>query len=166
MGYYTKASDWEVAGIGALAGGVGAAGGWFFFLFKSKSANISLGCRFVGLGIGGGADLGKIGKSVKLLKEAPKLEKLFDVASYAAVSPNIEFGKLEMDESMSMHELHNNGGRLTMAGAAVGYGYTLMYITGASGIISSYFHSQPCHGWGIGFGAVGMTTMGFWFNRA
>lgn len=166
MGYYTKASDWEVAGIGCLAGGAAAAGGWFFFLFKSQSADVSLGCRFVGLGIGGGADLGKIGKSVKLLKDAPKLEKLFEVASYGAVSPSISFGALEMDEPMSMEDLHNNGGRLTMAGVAPVYGYTWMYITCASGIFSSYFHSQPCHGWGFGAGAVAMTTVGMWFNRA
>lgn len=166
MGYYTKASDWEVAGIGALAGGAGAAGGWFFFLFKSQKADVSLGCRFVGLGIGAGADLGKIGKSVKLLKDAPKLEKLFDVAAYAAVSPNISFERIEVDKSFSLDDLHRSPGRLTMAGVAPIYGFTLMYITSATGIISANFASQPCHGWGVGFGASAMTTVGMWFNRA
>ncbi|HMO82091.1 MAG TPA: hypothetical protein PKD24_14985 [Pyrinomonadaceae bacterium] len=166
MGYYTKASDWEVAGIGALAGGAGVAGGWFFFLFKSQNANVSLGCRFTGLGMGVGADLGKIGKSVKLLKDAPKLEKLFDVASYASVSPNISFEAIECDRAFSLDDLHRSPGRITMAGAAAIYGYTLMYITSATGIISANFASQPCNGWGAGFGASAMSTIGMWFNRA
>ena len=166
MGYYTKASDWEVSGIGCLAGGAGAAGGWFFFLFRSQSANVGLGCRFAGAGFGGGADLGKIGKSVKLLKNAPKLEKLFEVVSYGAYSPTISFSPLEIEEAFSMNDLHHSPGRLTMAGAALGYGYTLSYITAATGRFSSYFYSQPCHGWGLGAGIVGMATMGVWFNRA
>jgi hypothetical protein len=166
MGYYTKASDWEVAGIGCLAGGAGLAGGWFFFIFKSQSADVSLGCRFVGLGGGVGLDLGKAGKSLKLLKDAPKLEKLFEVAAYGAVSPSISFSPIEVEEAFSLDDLHNNIGRLTMAGVAPVYGYTLMYITAATGIISSYFASQPCHGWGFGAGATALTTVGMWFNRA
>lgn len=165
MSYYTKASDWEVAGIGCLAGGAGAAGGWFFFIFKSQSADVSCGCRFVGLGIGAGADLGKIGKTVKLLKDAPKLEKLFEVVAYGAVSPSISFGSIQVDEAFSLSDLHNNIGRLTMAGFAPVYGYTLMYITAASGIFSAYFASQSCHGWGFGMGATALTTVGMWFNR-
>lgn len=166
MGYTTKASDWEVAGIGCLAGGAGVSGGWFFFLFKSQSADVSCGCRFAGIGAGGGADLGKIGKSVKLLKDAPKLEKLFEAVSYGAVSPSISFSPIEVEEAFSLDDLHHSPGRLTMAGIAPVYGYTWMYITAATGIFSSYFASQPCHGWGFGAGAVAMTTVGMWFNRA
>lgn len=166
MGYYTKASDWEVAGIGCVAGGVGAAGGWFFFLFRSQSANVGLGCRFVGAGFGGGADIGKIGKTLKLLKDAPKLEKLFSVVSYAGYSPTISFSPITCDKSFSLDDLHHSPGRLTMAGASLIGGYTLMYITSATGLLSANFHSQPCHGWGLGAGVVGMATMGMWFNRA
>lgn len=166
MGYTTKARDWEVAGIGCLAGGAGLAGGWFFFIFKSQSANVALGCRFTGLGIGGGADLGKIGKSLKLLKDAPKLEKLFKVVAYGAISPSISFSPIEVETSFSLDDLHNSPGRLTMAGVAPVYGYTWIYITSATGIFSSNFASQPCHGWGLGAGASAMTTMGMWFNRA
>lgn len=165
MGYDTKASDWEVAGIGCLAGGAGVAGGWFFFIFKSQSADISCGCRFVGLGAGAGADLGKIGKSVKLISSAPKLEKLFSVISYAAASP-ASYSPIVVDEPFSLNDLHMNLGRLSMAGFAPVYGYTWMYITAATGIFSAYFASQPCHGWGFGAGATAMTTVGMWFNRA
>lgn len=165
MGYSTKASDWEIAGVGCLAGGAGVAGGWFFFILKSRSAGIASGCRFAGLGMGVGADLGKIGKSVKLLKDAPKLEKFFEIVAYGAISPEIEFGSIQVDEPFSLADVHHSPGRLTMAGAAPVYGYTLMYLTCASGLISSFFHSQPCHGWGFGAGASAMTTVGMWFNR-
>lgn len=165
MGYTTKASDWEVAGIGCLAGGAGVAGGWFFYLFKSQSADVSCGVRFVGLGAGAGLDLGKVGKSLKLLKDAPKIEKLFDVLSYGAASP-VSYGSIEVEEAFSLSDLHNSPGRVTMAGVAPVYGYTMMYITAATGIISSYFGSQPCHGWGFGAGATILTTVGMWFNRA
>lgn len=164
MGYLTKASDWEVAGIGCLAGGAGAAGGWFFFLFKSQSADVSCGCRFVGAGIGVGADLGKIGKSLKLISNAPRLERLFSVLSYAAASP-VSYSPLQVNEAFSLDDLHNSPGRLTMGTAAPVYGYTMMYITAATGIFSNYFASAPCHGWGVGFGAAAMTTIGMWFNR-
>ena len=165
MGYTTKASDWEVAGIGSLAGGVGLAGGVFFFIFKSQSANISLGCRFVCLGAGVGVDLGKIGKAAKLISNAPKMEKLFEVISYAAAAP-VSYTKIQVDDPFSLHDLHNNGGRLTMGTVAPVVGYTWMYITAASGVFSSYFASEGCHGWGVGFGAAAMTTVGIWFNRA
>jgi hypothetical protein len=164
MGYNTKASDWEVAGIGCVAGGAGIAGGWFFFMFKSKSADVSLCCRFVGLGGGAGLDLGKAAKNLKLIKDAPKLEKLFEVASYASAAP-ASYSPIEIEQPFSMSDLHNNVGRLTMAGIAPIYGYTLMYITAATGVFSSYFASQPCHGWGFGAGASAMTTVGMWFNR-
>lgn len=165
MGYDTKASDWEVAGIGCIAGGAGLAGGWFFFLFKSASADISCGCRFVGLGAGVGADLGKAGKSLKLLKDAPKLEKLFSALSYGAASP-ASYSPIQVDTPFSLDDLHRSLGRLTMAGVAPVYGYTVMYITAATGVFSDYFASQPCHGWGFGAGATAMTTVGMWFNRA
>lgn len=165
MSYTTKASDWEVAGIGCLAGGAGLAGGWFFFLFKSRSADISLGCRFTGLGAGAGVDLGKVGKSLKLIKDAPKIEKLFSALSYAAAAP-VSYSPIQVDEPFSMDDLHHTVGRLTMAGVAPVYGYTMMYITAATGIFSAYFASQPCHGWGFGAGASAMTTVGMWFNRA
>ena len=164
MGYDTKASDWEVAGIGALSGGAGLAGGWFFFLFKSQSADVACGCRFTGLGAGAGADLGKIGKSVKLLSNAPKLEKLFSVLSYAAASP-VSYGSIQVDTPFSLSDLHHSMGRLTMAGVSAGYGYTWMYITAATGLFTDYFASQPCSGWGFGAGANAMTTVGMWFNR-
>lgn len=165
MSYTTKASDWEVAGIGYLAGGVGLAGGWFFFIFKSRSADVSCGCRFVGIGAGGGADLGKIAKGVRLISSAPRLERLFNVLSYASASP-VSYTAIQVDEPFSLHDLHNNGGRLTMGSIAPVYGYTWMYITGASGVFSSYFASEACHGWGFGAGATAMTTLGMWFNRA
>jgi hypothetical protein len=165
MSYTTKASDWEVSGIGCIAGGAGAAGGWFFFLFRSLSANVGLGCRFVGGGIGVGADLGRMAKSANILKNAPKVETLFKVVAYGAYSPSISFGPIQVDEAFSMDDLHHSPGRLTMAGVTPIYGYTLMYITAASGIIDAYFASQPCHGWGLGAGASAMTTIGMWFNR-
>jgi len=164
MGYTTTASDWEVAGIGCLAGGAGVAGGWFFFIFQSKSADVSLGCRFVGLGAGGGADLGKIGKSLKLMKNAPALEKLFKVTSYGAAS-FASFSPIEVEEAFSMSDLHHTLGRLSMAGVAPVYGYTAMYITAATGVFSAYFKSQSCSGWGFGAGATAMTTVGMWFNQ-
>lgn len=164
MGYTTKANDWEVAGIGCAAGGAGVAGGWFFFIFKSQSADVSLCCRFVGLGAGVGADLGKIAKKLKLIKDAPKLEKLFEVAAYGAASP-ASYGSIQVDEPFSLADLHYTPGRLTMGGVTPVYGYTWMYITAATGIFSAYFASQPCHGWGFGAGAAAMTTVGMWFNR-
>lgn len=165
MGYATKASDWEVSGVGCIAGGAGVAGGWFFFLFRSATANVGLGCRFAGAGIGAGVDLGKVGKTVKLLKDAPKIEKFFEIVAYGAYSPSISFSPIEVEEPFSMDDLHHSPGRLTMAGVAPVYGYTWMYITAATGIFSSYFASQPCHGWGLGAGATAMSTMGLWFNR-
>lgn len=165
MGYTTRASDWEVAGIGALAGGAGVAGGWFFFLFKSQSADVSCGCRFAGAGMGVGADLGRIGRAARLISNAPRLEKLFNVLSYAAASP-VSYSSITVNEPFSLDDLHHTPGRLTMAGAAPVYGYTMTYITAATGIISNYFASQPAHGWGFGFGATAMTTVGMWFNRA
>lgn len=165
MGYFTKASDWEVAGVGCAAGGAGLAGGWFFFMFQSQSAGVALGCRFTGLGMGVGADFGKIGKTIKLIKNGPTLEKLFKVVAYGSYS-GVSYGNIECDRAFSLDDLHNSPGRLTMAGAAPLYGYTLMYITSATGIISANFASQPCHGWGAGLGASAMSTVGMWFNRA
>ena len=165
MGYDTKASDWEVSGIGCLAGGVGVAGGWFFFIFKSQTADVSCGCRFVGLGAGAGADLGKIGKTVKLLKDAPKIEKLFEALSYGAASP-ASYSSIHVNEAFSLSDLHHTVGRLTMGTVAPVYGYTWMYITAATGVFSNYFASEPCHGWGFGAGVGAMTTVGMWFNRA
>ncbi len=123
-----------------------------------------MGCRFVGLGAGGGADLGKIGKGLKLIKDAPKLEKLFKVAAYGAAS-FASFSPIEVEEEFSMSDLHHNLGRLSMAGLAPVYGYTAMYITAATGVFSAYFKSQPCNGWGFGAGATAMTTVGIWFNQ-
>ncbi len=165
MGRDTKASDWEVSGVACVAGGAGAAGGWFFFIFKSQSANISCGCRFVGIGVGGGVDLGKIGKTVKLVKDAPKLEKLFEVLSYGAAAP-VSYSSIQVDEPFSLDDLHQNVGRLTMGTVAPIYGYTWMYISAITGVFSDYFSSQPCNGWGWGAGAGVMTTVGMWFNKA
>ena len=165
MGYNTRASDWEVAGIGGIAGGAGVAGGWFFFLFKSRSADVSCGCRFVGIGAGVGVDLGKVGKTLKLIKNAPRIEQLFHALSYVAAAP-VSYSPIEVNEPFSLDDLHNNGGRLTMGTVTPVYGYTAMYITAASGIFSSYFSSQACNGWGYGAGAAAMTTLGVWFNRA
>jgi len=165
MGYETKASDWEVSGIGCLAGGMGLAGGWFFFIFKSQTADTSCGCRFTGLGAGAGADLGKIGKTLTLLEDAPKIERLFEVLSYGSASP-ASYSPIHVNTPFSLSDLHHSVGRLTMGTVSPVYGYTWMYITAATGILSNYFASEPCHGWGWGAGVGAMTTAGIWFNRA
>lgn len=168
MSYLTKASDWEVSCVASLAGGEGLAGGSFLFFFQSKSANLMMNCRYHGLGFGGGLDLGQLAKKseklAKLLKEFPKLEKSFAILAYGAAAW-LSFSPIETETPFSMNDLHHTMGRLTFGSLAPGYGYTIMYITAMTGPFSNYFASQPAHGWGVGFGLAGMTTVGMWFNR-
>lgn len=169
MSFDTKATDWEVAGLGGLAGGVGAAGGSFLFKFRSKSAGVEDFFIFGAFGLGAGIDFGKI---LKLLKSAEKLtpakrlelghtsEKILEYLSYASYSPE-SFTSIKVNEPFSYNDLNHTPGKIIMATITPGVGYTWLYISGGYAE-KPYFMNESCNGWGAGAGLSGIWALGVW----
>lgn len=169
MGLDTKATDWEVAGLGGVAGGVGLAGGGFLFKFRSKSAGVEDLFLFGAFGFGAGIDFGKILKllkstknlsKAKLLELGPKSEKILEYLSYASYSPE-EFTAIKVTEPFSFNNLNHTPGKIIMATITPGVGYTWIYISGGFAE-KPYFTNEPCNGWGAGAGLSGIYALGAW----
>lgn len=146
MGQDTKANDWHVCPFVALSGGAAISAGYWTFFFQSDTAQVRNCFRFAGIGIGAGY-------------HAP-FHRLA-LATLPVEVPVIHWKHIECDEAFSADDLSGAAGRITAAGAAIGGGYHLLYIS-AFGLSGGYFSSQGVHGFHVGMEIGALSTVGQW----
>ena len=145
MGLNDKASDWQVAGIAQVGGAAGLGAGVWWFEFFSQAVNTREPFMFIGAGIGAGGSIG--GAS------APDLTDLGNAKP--------AYSQLACARPFSVSDLDMSIGRLTSAGAGIGPGYGLLYISGLN-TDGALFSSQSVSGWTIGVGATAIAVIGYW----
>jgi hypothetical protein len=129
-----KSTDWEVLGVSAVAGGAGPGGGEFIFHFRREGGAVAvMSCTVYGLALGG------LGGSV--------------LGTYSRITPECAF---------SINDLDGCAGRLTTAGAGLGAGYGLVYISAFGLHVGNLFLSQSVGGFTITAGAGALTGMAYW----
>lgn len=150
MGLSTKATDWQVFGSVSIAGGAGLGAGLYLFDFYSATAGVAGLFSFRGVGIGEGGNLGGLG--------VPE-----------DVGPLTQWSSLECERPFSLVDLNGAWGRLTALGAAVGVGWSAVFITAAPHFWSfqTYFASQFVGGLSqASVGGGGQVLVGGWeFKR-
>lgn len=146
MGLGTKASDWEVCGLGDVGAARQVAAGIFLFDFRSQTAGITGRFRMSGAGMGVGGNAS--GTMIPLPDGMPLNH----------------FTAIECDEPFSLYDLDNCWGRITTAGVGKVLGWGICYITAAPAFFSTraYFHSQNVGGWGTTFSPSAMVIIGGW----
>lgn len=139
MSFSSKARDWQVAPLCQVGGAAILGAGVFWFRFKSPTAGVQEDFMFAALAFGLGGSLGG-----------------------ANLTPG-SLTPITCDDNFSVYDLNYAGGRVTLAGAALGVGYGAVTITGwtRNGIL---FSSQEVGGWSAGVSVPGqaLTTLGLW----
>ena len=129
-----RSNDWEVLGVSAVAGGAGPAGGEFIFHFRRDGGAVAvMSCSVYGLGVGG------MGGSV--------------LGTYSRITA---------ERSFSINDLDGCAGRLTTAGAGLGAGYGLVYISAFGFSAGNLFLSQSVGGFTLTAGAGALTGISYW----
>ena len=141
MGYYDKATDWQVCSVLSGAVAFEVAGGFFDFDFYSPTAGMTGRLRLGGLGAGVGGNAS--GTVLPLPGQNP-------------------FTSINCDMAFSLDDLNGAWGRITQAGVGTGVGFGVMYLTAAAHFFSfsSFFHSQNIGGWGTSAGAGALSIVG------
>src|SRR5687768_13093092 len=101
MSLSTKASDWQVAAFAQVGGGEVAAGGMFWFKFRSETAGVNEPLVFLGLGVGLGGSAG---------------------GGPVPDNGDIGYSPIRCLRDFSIHDLHRSLGSVASAGAGVGVG--------------------------------------------
>ena len=146
MGLATQASDWQVFGRVSVAGGAGISAGFYVWDFYSPTAGISAVFGFHGIGLGEGGNLGSIG--------APD-----------DVGPITSWSSIDCDQPFSVYDMDSAWGRISALGAAIGAGYSAIYISAAPEFwsLKSFFHSQYVGGLSLlSVGGGGQSLLGGW----
>ena len=156
MDWIKRAIDWQVCGIAQVAGGSGAAGGWFLFCFYSADAGGSAYVVFSGVGVGIGGSLAGVVNPEDYGTVSSPWSSMSSMSYVCGVNP------------FSITDLNGSNGRLSTLGAGIGMiGYSATYISAGTGDQpDAYFFSQSCGGLSFGAGATigtnGASLVGGW----
>jgi len=141
--FAVKASDWEIASIRQIGGADITGAGIWFFKIRSKYVGIDEPFNYVGVLGGYGGSIG--GASLP-----------------SPTSPRqMSYSRIQCLQRFSLDDLDGSFGRITNMSASVIAGYSLLCVS-AYTFSGSLFVSQWCNGFGAGFGAIGVTSMGTW----
>lgn len=159
MSWLTKTTDWHVCSLGQIAGGAVVAGGTFFFIFHSRTANVSGIYSFSGSGIGGGGNAsGFLNPADMGIVSSPWTQLYRSTPHQCGLYP------------FNTHDLNNTQGRITYTGAGFGgVTYGTMFISAFkwNPFADGYFWSQPLSGAGFGMpGIGGGVLVGLWEFQA
>jgi hypothetical protein len=146
MGQFKKGDDWEACGIAQVGVGAGAAGGVYFFDFRSKKADCHAHFILTAAGLGGGGSLGGAVAPSPLDVIKNRVPELF--------SP------LKCLRPFACDDLDWSSGAILSVGAGAMVGYSLAQIS--AGAVPQLFEHQDVSGWGIGMGATGVSLVGMW----
>lgn len=140
MGKSTIARDWEVAGGVAVGGGAAVAINCWVFQFRSRVANVRSYVALTAAGIGVGGKFAAAGDANFRIE-------------------NNDFKRIHMENAMSLDNLHGCFGIVHAAGLAVGYGFSVVFIT-AYGYRIRYFLNESIYGVECGLEASISAVMG------